>query len=143
MNLVQSLIGLFVVFATSLTTSYVAPGSTIKSMPMSIATQSIIMPVIEDKVQKIDTTECSCVRTAIKYGLSIPLVDAKDLIPDSSPIIGGGILFYYPRTKTHHVGVITNIEDDHFEIIEGNFKPCELSKRKVSFDDPFIIGFIK
>ncbi len=95
------------------------------------------------KTETATTTACSCVRTAISLGLNIPLVNAKDLKPNSEPVIGGGILFYYPRTDTYHISVIEEFTNKGFLVKEGNFKPCMISERVVDYNDPLIIGFIK
>ena len=102
-----------------------------------------ISKVIEPKIEIIADIACSCVRTVIAEGLAIELKDAKDLIPNSEPLIGGGVLFYYPKTDTHHVAYIQAFTDEGMFVKEGNFKKCEISERLVYWNDPFIIGFIK
>ena len=88
------------------------------------------------------TDDCFCVRFAKKLGLNIPAgVNAEDIKPNSRPVLNGGILFYYPSKKIHHIGVIKEFRGDGFLIEEANFKKCEKGKRIVSYSDPFIIGF--
>ncbi len=140
MNLIQSFIGLFLFVTASANTPYIAPSSTIDILPLSTTTQAIIEPVIVDKEQE---TACSCILSARKHGLRIPYPsDAKDLIPNSSPNIDSGILFYFPKTDTHHVAVIKKFLREGFWVIEGNKIPCQITERLVSYTDKFIIGFV-
>ena len=94
---------------------------------------------LDDKEKELG---CSCIRTAIAEGLKIPLKDAKDLEPNGEPVVGGGVIFYYPKTDTSHVAVIKEFTENGFVIKEGNFKKCVISQRLVLWNDPFIYGFI-
>ena len=85
----------------------------------------------------------SCVRTARLFNPNIPLKDAKDLVPNSEPVVNGGILFYYPRTDTYHVAIIREFRKEGFFVVEGNFIKGEKSERLVYYNDSFITGFIK
>lgn len=86
---------------------------------------------------------CSCVRTSRLFNPNLPLKDAKDLVPNSEPVIGGQILFYYPKSDTWHVATIEKFTKDGFQIVEGNFEKCDKTRRLVYYNDPFIKGFIK
>jgi len=85
---------------------------------------------------------CSCIRTARNEGLNIPLANAEDQVPNGPPVLGGGILFYYPKTDTSHLAVITDFTEYGYLVTEGNFKECEVTERVVEYNDRFITGFI-
>lgn len=85
-------------------------------------------------------TACSCIRTARAEGTAIPYgTNAEDLIPNSSPVIGGLVLFKYP--EFYHVARILSITDIGYVVVEGNKTPCVREYRTVLFKDPFITGF--
>jgi len=81
---------------------------------------------------------CSCVLYAHSQGVDVPLINADDIQPNSSPAILSGILFGYG-----HVGVIYAFSEEGFYIKEANFKKCEITRRLVEFNDPHIIGFYR
>lgn len=88
----------------------------------------------------ITKEECSCIKTARNLGVKIPFgTNAKDLVPNSPPIIGGLILLKY---GVHHVVVLEGFEGG-FQVAEGNFEkgPCVVTRRRIDFNDPHIIGF--
>lgn len=83
--------------------------------------------------------ECSCVKTARSLGVPIPYnTDAKDIVPDGTPEIGGLIVLKYG--DIYHIAVIQGFESG-FNVSEGNFKECEMSERTIDFNDPHIVGF--
>lgn len=87
-----------------------------------------------------DDPKCSCVKGARHHGLNVPPADARDLVPNFSPIIGGGILLEYPNAS--HIAVITGFTDEGFEIVEWNYEPCEETRRVIAFNDHRIRGFV-
>lgn len=114
--------------------------------PPVIATTTIATTTPKKKV--VDPVACSCIRTAREAGLNIPLVDAKDLKPNSIPSIGGGILLRYPDKKNpkkfiDHVAYILELRPDGIWVYEGNFIACKKSYRLILYSDPYITGFIK
>jgi len=112
--------------------SYAAPSQTSCLVPQTLVAS---VPV------KI-ATECSCVETARLHGLDLPKGNAVDLIPNSTPQIGGGILFTYGSgIQNSHIAVILAFLDEGFSIVEGNFYECQLSYRTIDYNDPFIRGF--
>ena len=66
---------------------------------------------------------------------------AKDLKPNSPPVIGGGILF-----GKDHVAVIIGFEDDGYLIDEGNIpiddKECQTRQKIVPYNSEEIRGFV-
>lgn len=90
-------------------------------------------------------TSCSCISTAKALGVKIPpKTSASDIITNSSPKIGGLLVLKYG--KIAHVAVIKEIhrelgEESYYLVREGNFKPCELSERKILMNDSKIKGF--
>lgn len=85
--------------------------------------------------------ECSCVRFARSQGAELPYgVDAKDLVPNSEPEVGGVIILQYKET---HVAYIEEISEEGYHIREGNYRPCEITERVIPVDDHRIVGFWK
>lgn len=83
---------------------------------------------------------CSCVVTARMEGLALPKGDAKDLKPNSAPVVGGGVLLSY--STADHVAVIKEIHREGMWVVEGNFNKCKRTKRLVRWDDRHIKGFV-
>ena len=84
---------------------------------------------------------CSCILTARWLGSSVK-GNAIDLIPNSTPVIGGLIVFKKgKRINDGHVAVIKGFREDGFIVVEGNYKPCTLTTRVVPFNWPTIVGF--
>lgn len=86
---------------------------------------------------------CSCVRTSRLFNKNLELKDAKDLVPNSEPVVGGQIQFYYPKSDTWHVATIERFSKEGFWVVEGNFAKCDKTRRLVYYGDPFIRGFIR
>ena len=84
---------------------------------------------------------CSCVKTARFLGANIPIGNnAENISSNSYPITGGLVLFSYPKIK--HIALITKLEEVGFWIVEGNFKPCQKTKRFIYWNDTFLAGFV-
>lgn len=100
-----------------------------------------IIDIAKDGDEKLHgLTACSCIRTARAEGTPIPYgTDAKDLIPNSPPTIGGLIIFKYG--DTYHVAKILSFTSAGFFVVEGNRNRCLREERTVYYEDPFIIGF--
>ena len=85
----------------------------------------------------------SCIAYA-KFVLGVPQSikwgDAKDLKPTvDKPYVGGLVLT--TEGKFGHVAVITAIKGSQLELIEGNWKPNEISTRSLDISSPLIRGF--
>jgi hypothetical protein len=105
------------------------------------------MPEVHTK--EIETHEakpeclCSCVCTARAYGAKIPLIDAADMtVATSTASVGATALFYYPKSGLHHVAYVTLVGDGWFDILEGNYRECELTLRRVQLTDSRLLGFL-
>lgn len=87
--------------------------------------------------------DCSCVIYARKLRLEIPYgTDAEDLIPNSNPVIGGGILL-----GMSHVGVILDFVDDGYLMADGweapeNPRECITREIVIPFNSDKIRGFV-
>lgn len=90
-------------------------------------------------IADIDVTYCSCVSTVRKLGANPPKGDAKDLITNGIPTVGGIVKFKYG--EIYHIAYIQFFVGNGMWIQEGNFVVCEFTERFVSFNNPFIIGF--
>ena len=85
-------------------------------------------------------TPCSCIQTARALGVKIPPKhDAEDLMPNSPPIVGGLVLLKYGRS--YHIAVIQELGEEKMKIREGNFLPCKIGYRSLSYGDKAIRGF--
>ena len=87
---------------------------------------------------------CSCVKTVREEGIDIPYgTDAKDLQPNTTPVVGGLVLISYPNIE--HVAKILSFNSTDFEIVEGlelsDTGECVKRTRCIPFDYPFIRGF--
>lgn len=97
-------------------------------------------PVIVEEEVVAESYLCFCVRTARKYSpFNVPYLDAKDIQPQGTPVIGGLILLEY--TNVSHVAVIMSFEADGFRIYEGNYIPCKFSERIIKYNSSSIRGF--
>lgn len=83
---------------------------------------------------------CSCIHSARAFGLNLPRGDAKDLVPNSIPTQGGGILLSYPSAE--HVAFISAVLPGGVWVQEGNFRRCQYTERFIPFTDPRIRGFV-
>lgn len=84
-------------------------------------------------------TVCSCIKTAKVLGANIS-GDAKDIIPNTNyPHVGGVVKFKY--SNNYHVAYINKVTALGIEVTEGNFKPCLIANRFISWSDPHIVGF--
>lgn len=102
-----------------------------------VATQNAVMS--DFAPLKAESIYCSCVKTARAEGLNLPVGDADNLVSNSLPVEGGGILLKYG--KVHHVAKILNFTPSGFLIVEGNKVKCKKTYRVVLFNDPAINGF--
>jgi len=97
-------------------------------------TEEVIEPPKE-----YDPVACSCVLYAQQF-LDLPKnTNAIDLISNSQPTIGGGILLNY--NGVGHIAVIMKFEKDGFLVKESNYKKCEYTTRIIKYDDKAIVGF--
>jgi len=84
----------------------------------------------------------SCVLTARWLGLDLPRGDAVDLVPNSAPVVGGGLIIKY-QEDTAHVAVIKGFDIHGYMVAEGNYKYNEITHRTIPYDDERIIGFYR
>ena len=110
----------------------------------------ILFPPIEVPIEKTyhsaqqESVACSCSGYAhtLRPDL-IPLVNARDLVPNAEhPTAGGAVLFYYPASNLHHVGIVVWTDGEYMEVVEANFSPCEITSRVIPIDEKRVIGFI-
>ena len=98
--------------------------------------------IVAEVIEKVDIESdlCLCMRTARNLGANLPFVDAKDLKRNSTPTIGGVVIFQYG--EVYHVAYIAYIFPGDLYVKEGNYiKDCTYSERFVSWKDSAIIGF--
>ena len=101
-------------------------------------------PKWKDKIDKQIVNEiitsCSCMAYLHTRGILVK-GNASDLVPNSTPIKGGVVVFKYPSGASH-AALIERIMGDKMVISESNYYPCEKSKRTISFADKNIYGFL-
>jgi hypothetical protein len=88
---------------------------------------------------------CSCTGYANSLDSRFPLMNASDYVPNSNiPTIGGGVLFYYPNSHTHHVAVVTAIDWQALTmtVTESNFVECKVTSRTISMTEKRVTGFV-
>ena len=90
--------------------------------------------------------ECSCVAWVRARSSFQPprVVSAKDIpILYTFPRVGSLVVFgaggIYGRHG--HVGIVTAVNGDTFDIKEFNLKPCKETTRTIRVDDPLLLGF--
>lgn len=85
-------------------------------------------------------TSCSCVKTARYLGVQFPAISSPaDLKPNASPEVGAVVILKYGQTW--HMAKITKLNEASMSVVEGNYEPCKISTREISYNDPHIIGF--
>ena len=98
------------------------------------------------KVQETPPYEvsCSCSFYTHTRNNKIPLIDAKNFVPNTDyPVKGGGVLFFYPNSALHHIAYIESVnEDGTITVSESNFYACEITSRTISVNEKRIIGFV-
>lgn len=117
----------------------IAEGPTTPVPVLTVGVAKVVQPPSDTTL--LNHEECSCIKGARGYGVPIPLgTDAKDIKGNSSPVIGGLVLFRYP--KDDHVAVIEGFNGG-FEVVEWNYRkgPCVATRRTVAWNDPAIRGF--
>lgn len=98
----------------------------------------------DEKAQDIPTTVtnqiyCSCVKTARLLGAQLPYGNASQLVPNTTPSVGGVVIMRYPNA--YHVAYIKALRADGILIAEGNYKHCEYTERIIPYTYPYIVGF--
>lgn len=83
---------------------------------------------------------CSCVKTARLLGVKFPKIQTPaDLVPNASPTVGGVVVLKYG--STWHMAKITKLNEGTMSVREGNFEPCAITSREISYNDSHIRGF--
>lgn len=111
------------------------------------------MPVIEETSERAqteksvtkdepDTVACNCVKFVRTKRADAPFINAKDFrIATSTPFIGAIAKMYYPHSNTYHVAYVVDFGDDWVEILDANYKSCQITHRRVYMPDR-IIGYL-
>ena len=84
---------------------------------------------------------CNCVTGLRSFGVDIPYnTDAKDIQANTTPYVGGVVLFLYDN-DVYHAALIIEMLAEYMIVKETNFIECKEGTRKVYYDDPSITGF--
>lgn len=117
-----------------------APPRTIEALELQITDEERQQAIDEVLgVPEVPAENCLCVRYVRNRGLNVK-GNAKDLVPNSVPTVGGGVLFKYP--KYSHIALIEKLGKDRMFISESNYRKCQITTRWINYDDKFIIGFV-
>ncbi len=110
-------------------------------------------PVIKRKIKRKVATAykaykttgynaCSCVLAArAKSGINVgPIGFARNHpINNYNPQVGAVIITN--ESKAGHVGVVIAVQGEAITIWEGNYRPCQISTRTISQNNPVIRGY--
>lgn len=121
----------------------------VEPLPVPLILENIITvdqtSLTRDDLTSIDPNNpySSCVITARLYNPDVPLMDAKDFVPNTELVeIGTIIIFYYPKSGLHHIATVYHISNEGYHLYEGNFKRNELSTdRIIQLTDKNIVGY--
>ena len=97
------------------------------------------LPKIDSKLAYKIRTLCSCMWGLRAMGINLK-GNATDLIPNSTPTIGGVVKLIYNRIG--HAAKITKFTKDGMLVRETNYKKCAWTTREIAFNDPAIAGFL-
>jgi len=90
---------------------------------------------------ELENIACSCIKTARHFGADIPArIDAFDLKSNSRPRIGVLALFRFP-SGLYHVGLVREIQEGGFLVVQGNKEPCKITEELVRWGDRNLVGF--
>lgn len=103
------------------------------------------IPILSE-LSETDNIYCSCVQTAKSLNDKIPLIDAKDFVPNITKKevrVGDFILENFNGVA--HVALIGDIQKSGYIIGgEGNYRECEYSEgRVVPYDSKNVRGFFR
>ena len=83
---------------------------------------------------------CSCMHGLAKKGIFLK-GNAKDQIPNSTPVVGGVVLLKYYE-DVGHVALIQKFTEKGMIVWETNYRPCQATTREILWSDIHIVGFI-
>ena len=113
------------------------PSSSTAEAPIA---PNVPAPIIKNpQYDSSEPVECSCIAYLTSLGIKLPLGDAIDITPNSTPHVGGIALFTYG--KLGHVALITAISTSTFTIIEANYHRCTSDTRIINWNDKHLQGF--
>ena len=100
---------------------------------------------IEEKSDHKNTPDlvyCSCVAYTKTKRPDIPLMDASRFTPaTTTPFVGAVAVLYYPHSGMHHLAYVEEIGDGYIILSDSNYKPCQITRRKVALPDR-ILGYL-
>lgn len=80
---------------------------------------------------------CNCVLTMKARGYALPKME--NIIPNHTPQVGVIAIFMYGKTK--HIAEVIELTEKGFYIFEGNYTPCKIGKRFITWNDKHLKGF--
>ena len=83
---------------------------------------------------------CSCMHGLATKGIFLK-GNAKDQIPNSTPVIGGVVILKYYK-DVGHVALIQKFTEKGMIVWETNYRPCQATTREILWSDIHIVGFI-
>lgn len=101
--------------------------------------------VHREKIETRDvphTVACNCVALARTKRPDLPGMDASMYkISTTTPFIGAVAKMYYPHSGLYHLAYVVDFGKDWIEILDSNYKPCEVTHRRVLLPDR-ILGYL-
>lgn len=101
----------------------------------------------QDHTEKIqhygyEDTHCSCVAYARIHRPDVPFINASDVtISTTTPFVGAVVKMYYPHSGMYHLAYVESVGDGYIDIVESNYKPCSVTKRRVTLPDR-VLGYL-
>ncbi len=89
-----------------------------------------------------ESVACSCVRFVVLRGGNIPLIDASRIKPSTTtPSVGAVAVEYFPRSGLHHVSHVVAVGTSTVDVVEANYRPCEITYRTINLASTRLLGF--
>ncbi len=127
---------------SSNTIKYVAPVSQEFLEPDPEAVQQLYQEWLASKVQKkVSFNPCSCVSLVKALTGYTQSVGRARNWPINSKWPAVGSVVVTSESSAGHVAYIIGIEGNTLLLDETNWMPCQRGKRRLSMDDPSILGF--
>lgn len=92
-------------------------------------------PVIPEE-SKVPPELCNCYLFVRDYFPKLPRM--AEISPNTVPSVGSVVILQY---KEKHVGIVEKFSEKGVYIRETNYRPCEVTARLVTWNDPRLIGF--
>ena len=115
-----------------------APTYQIVSGPLVDQPQPLPEPEeVKDPEETYPGEACNCVTFVRNRVSGMPRM--AEIFPNSEAVVGGVAIEFFGKVK--HVSVVTEVHSDGVQVIESNYKHCEIGTRFIPFDRYSLVGF--